>query len=587
MSVRAASMPATCLRCPCLRSACGIAVDAAGAGVLPAGRENSGGIPHGFPPEFLRIGQPPPPGSELRGEVEADVLEILLRQRQPVARVGEEDVAAVLVDGHVGVLAALEIGQLRGVVALDPAGFVDRDRLPAAGGVVFVFESVLDDFELERPDRADDLAAVERGYEQLRHAFVHQLVDALGELLEFQRVSVLDVAELLGGERRDAREFELLALGEGVADLEVARIVQADDVARVGEVDDRFLFGHEGRRRGELELLAAAYVQVVMVALERPGADFQEGDAVAVVGVHVGVDLEDEARHLLLGRLHAPRLGLRGARRGGDVDETFEQLAHAEIVDRRAEEDRRQIARQIGVAVEGIVDALDQFRILAQLAGIALAHMRVELRCSQIADFDGRRRSRLPLVGGEERQTVRIDVVNALERRAVGDRKGQRTYFDAQLALHLVQQVEGVLARAVQLVDEDHHRRLAHPAHLHQAARLLLDALGAVDDDDDRIDGRQRAVGVLGEILVAGRIENIDLHSVILETHDGGGHRDAALPFDLHEIGRRALLDLVALDGARHVDRAAEEQQLLGKGGFAGVGVRNDGERPPPGDLFL
>lgn len=60
MSVRAASMPVTCLRRPYLRPACGIAVDAAGAGVLPAGRENPGGIPHGFPPGFLRIGQPPP-----------------------------------------------------------------------------------------------------------------------------------------------------------------------------------------------------------------------------------------------------------------------------------------------------------------------------------------------------------------------------------------------------------------------------------------------------------------------------------------------------------------------------------------------
>jgi len=46
-------------------------------------------------------------------------------------------------------------------------------------------------------------------------------------------------------------------------------------------------------------------------------------------------------------------------------------------------------------------------------------------------------------------------------------------------------------------------------------------------------------------------------------------------------------LILLLLTAARHVDRAAEEQQLLGKGRLAGVGVRNDGERPPPGDLFL
>ena len=519
--------------------------------------------------------------------MEADILEVLLRESQPVAGVGEENVAAVLVHGHVGVLAALEVGQLRGVVAVDPAGLVDRDRLPAARGVVLVLQTVLDDLELERAHRADDLAAVERACEQLRHALVHQLVDAFGQLLEFQRVGVLDVAELLGGERRNSGEAELLAFGEGVADLEVPRVVQTHDVARIGEVDHRLFLGHEGRRGGEFQLLAAAYVEVVPIPFERAGTDLQERDAVAVVGVHVGVDLEDEARHLLLGRLHAPRLGLRGARRGGDVDETFEQLAHAEIVDRRAEEDRRQIARQIGVAVEGIVDALDQFRILAQLAGIALAHMRVELRCSQIADFDGRRRSRLPLVGGEERQTVRIDVVNALERRAVGDRKGQRTYFDAQLALHLVQQVEGVLARAVQLVDEDHHRRLAHPAHLHQAARLLLDALGAVDDDDDRIDGRQRAEGVLGEVFVARSVENVDLRALVFEAHYGRGDRDSALAFDLHEVRSGALLDLVALDGPGDVDGAAEEEQFLGKGGFTRVGVGDDREGAAACDLFL
>ena len=35
------------------------------------------------------------------------------------------------------------------------------------------------------------------------------------------------------------------------------------------------------------------------------------------------------------------------------------------------------------------------------------------------------------------------------------------------------------------------------------------------------------------------------------------------------------------------LDRAAEQQQLLGQRGLAGVGVRDDREGPPPGDLFL
>src|SRR3546814_1103373 len=36
---------------------------------------------------------------------------------------------------------------------------------------------------------------------------------------------------------------------------------------------------------------------------------------------------------------------------------------------------------------------------------------------------------------------------------------------------------------------------------------------------------------------------------------------------------------LAALDGAGKLDRAAEQQQLFGQGGLAGVGMRNDGER--------
>ena len=90
--------------------------------------------------------------------------------------------------------------------------------------------------------------------------------------------------------------------------------MQADDVARVGEVDDRLFLGHESRRRGEFHLFAAAHVQEILVTFERAGADLQEGDAVAVVRIHVGVDLEDEACHFLLGRLHDP--GSVGAGRG-------------------------------------------------------------------------------------------------------------------------------------------------------------------------------------------------------------------------------------------------------------------------------
>ena len=42
---------------------------------------------------------------------------------------------------------------------------------------------------------------------------------------------------------------------------------------------------------------------------------------------------------------------------------------------------------------------------------------------------------------------------------------------------------------------------------------------------------------------------------------------------------------LAALDRAGHLDGAAEQQQLLGERGLAGVRVRDDRERASPSDL--
>ena len=57
----------------------------------------------------------------------------------------------------------------------------------------------------------------------------------------------------------------------------------------------------------------------------------------------------------------------------------------------------------------------------------------------------------------------------------------------------------------------------------------------------------------------------------------------------LNNSAIQTAITLGAMDTSQtgSLDAAGIEQQLLGKGRLAGVGVRNDGERPPPGDLFL
>ena len=95
----------------------------------------------------------------------------------------------------------------------------------------------------------------------------------------------------------------------------------------------------------------------------------------------------------------------------------------------------------------------------------------------------------------------------------------------------------------------------------------------------------QRAVGVLGEVRVAGRVDEVEPEVAEVEGHRRGGDRDAALLLHLHEVRAGAPRLALGADLAGHLDRAAEEQELLGQRGLAGVGVRDDREGAAAGDL--
>jgi hypothetical protein len=148
----------------------------------------------------------------------------------------------------------------------------------------------------------------------------------------------------------------------------------------------------------------------------------------------------------------------------------------------------------------------------------------------------------------------------------------------AELALHLVEDVERVAHLAVHLVDEGDDGRVALAADLDQAARLRLHAVGGVDHHQGRVHGREYAVGVFREVLVAGGVEQVDDVVAVLHLHHRRGHRDAALLFDLHPVRGGMAAGLAALDGAGDLDRAREQQQLFRQRRFTRVGVGNDGK---------
>ena len=144
--------------------------------------------------------------------------------------------------------------------------------------------------------------------------------------------------------------------------------------------------------------------------------------------------------------------------------------------------------------------------------------------------------------------------------------------------LQLVEQIKGVAAFPVHLVDEDDYGGRPHAAHLHELSRLCLHTFGRVDHNDSRVDGSQRTIGVFGKILVTRGIQNVDLVVAIVEFHHGSRHRDTTLLLDVHPVARGRFSYLVALYCSCHLNLSTEEQELLGERGLTGIRVRNDGK---------
>ena len=122
---------------------------------------------------------------------------------------------------------------------------------------------------------------------------------------------------------------------------------------------------------------------------------------------------------------------------------------------------------------------------------------------------------------GEEQELAVFPVVNPLEIFAGADGPVHGVGLNAQLPLQFVQQVEGILRLPVHFVDKGENGNMPHGTDLEQLPGLGFHALGAVNDHDGGIRGHQGAVGILREILVTRRIQNVDAEALVLELHHG------------------------------------------------------------------
>ena len=271
--------------------------------------------------------------------------------------------------------------------------------------------------------------------------------------------------------------------------------------------------------------------------------------------------------------------------RRGVIEKAVEQQLHAEVVDRAAEEDGGHVASQDGRVVEGFARPIEHGNLLQHFLVQGLIEPCGDLVVGQIEHGD-RRPIGAPGHPLEKGDQLPAAVENTPEVGAGPEGPVHGVDVELQRALDLVQQRQRLVRRPVELVDEREDGDLPEAADLEELERLALDPLGRVEHHDDGVDGHQHAVGVLREILVAGRVQQVDAEIPVLELEHGRADRDAALALELHPVGGRVPLVFPGRHRPCQMDGAAVQQQLFRQGRLAGVGVRDDRERPSPRNLF-
>ena len=174
----------------------------------------------------------------------------------PRAAKQQQRVALHILDGA-GVAGQFQMrdDQLIGIVQ-DPEQMLIRQGLHTDIDIVLVFQTVLQNLQLQHTDHADNdlLHASAEVAEDLDRAFLRDLLHALDELLALHRVHLRHTGKMLGCKGRDAGKLNMLFAGaERVADREDARVKQTDNIARIRLIDDRAVLCHQLLRLGVVD----------------------------------------------------------------------------------------------------------------------------------------------------------------------------------------------------------------------------------------------------------------------------------------------------------------------------------------------
>ena len=248
-------------------------------------------------------------------------------------------------------------------------------------------------------------------------------------------------------------------------------------------------------------------------------------------------------------------------------------LARAELVDRR----------QLG---HEHADAID-------VVGGVGAHHADALALFQNAVDDAHQHdhAEIGVVPAVDQERLERRVAVALRRRQAGDDRLQHLGHvlpglgrdhdrvrgvEPDHVLDLLLDRFGLGRRQIDLVEHRHDFVAGVDGVIDVGERLRLDALAGVDHQQRALAGGERAVDLVGEVDVAGGVDQVEhvilaVARLVIEPHGLRLDGDAALALDIHGI-EHLLLHLAQFEPAGELD------QPVGQRGFAVVDMRDDGE---------
>ena len=421
------------------------------------------------------------------------------------------------------------------IVAVHPARGVDIHRFVNRLDLILVLQAIGDHIELKLAHRAHNQVRGVHQRKHLRGALLRELLQTLLKLLGLHGITQANAAKQFRRKVRDTGETEGFTVGKGVADLNRAVVVQADDITRQGALHEHALAGLEAQRIGDFHMLARAHMAHLHTFFIATRTDAQKRDAVAMARVHVRLNLEHKAGERGLGGGDAALLRRPALRRRRPIHEVVEHLAHAEVGQRGAEKYRRKTSGAKGTNLEGVAGPAHQFNVLQEVL-VFIA----EQSPGGVAGQTGN-----PRIGRAHRVMPALEAVNRIGVEVVDPAKfiphadgpvnGRGGEF--QNLFDLIEQFDRIAYGAIHLVHKADDRRVAQAADIHQLDGAILDALGAVDNHQRGIHRGQGAVGVFREVLVPGGVEQVYQPPPIGKLHYRGRHRDTPLLLQAHPVG--------------------------------------------------